>query len=423
VTDRAVRSPGPGWRQYAPVWSARPVRRAFAGALTARMAQAMVPLTVLLVFRQRTGSFAAAGMAVAVLGLAFVAGGPVTARLADRRGTAVLAGAGALNAASLVLLAVTASPVVSWVAVTAAGVSAPPLTAALRATIVVGLTAERDRAAAFSLDAIATEFLFVAGPALVSAAAVLGQAADALFPASGLVLAGSVVMARAAGRDARGPLPVPVTARRSPAGQAAFLTPWLAIGAAQMAATGFVEVAAAARVIQLGDPAAAGTVLAVWAAGSIVGGLIYGGRNWPGPVTGQLRVLLLLLAGGFAIVTAAANVAMLYPLMLAAGLACAPAATALTSSFSAHVARTESFAWLASCTSLGGSAGYAAAGLLLAHATITATILAGATLPALAAAIVPRSALRRPCLAAPHGTTTTLDRVAVAFPDDAERPR
>ena len=51
------------------------------------MAQTMMPLTILLLFRQRTGSFAAAGLAVAVFGIASVAGGPVTARLADQRVT------------------------------------------------------------------------------------------------------------------------------------------------------------------------------------------------------------------------------------------------------------------------------------------------------------------------------------------------
>src|SRR5580693_7719679 len=127
-----------GWRRYEPVWSVRPVRRAFTGTLIARTAQTMLPLTILLLVRQRTGSFTEAGIAVAVSGLATVAGGPVTARLADRRGPHVLAVAGAVNAASLVLLAVTASPAVSWIAVAAAGLSVPPLTAALRATITVG---------------------------------------------------------------------------------------------------------------------------------------------------------------------------------------------------------------------------------------------------------------------------------------------
>jgi hypothetical protein len=160
-----------------------------------------------------------------------------------------------------------------------------------------------------------------------------------------------------------------------------------------MAAIGFVEVAATARVIHFGDAAAAGTVLAVWAAGSMTGGLVYGGRDWPGKSTMKLRVLLLLLAAGFAIASAAGSLAVLYPLMFAAGLACAPAAAALTTSFSAYANRTESFAWLASASSLGGSAGYAAAGLLVAHAPVTIAFLVGTALLAVSAAIVPRPAI------------------------------
>jgi hypothetical protein len=274
--------------------------------------------------------------------------------------------------------------------VAAVGASTPPLTSALRATIIAELAAERDRAAAFSLDAIATELLFVAGPALVSAAAVLGATAGALFAAAGLVVAGAALVTRAASGTARRTAPVAAAPRRSAA-----LAPWLAAGAAQMAAIGFVEVAAAARVSQLGHPAAAGTVLAVWAAGSVAGGIVYGSRDWPGLAPGQLRVLLLLLAAGLGAVAAAGSLAALYPLMFAAGLPCAPAVTALTASFGARASRTESFAWLASSASLGGSAGYAAAGLLLAHTTVAATILAGAALPAAAAAIVPRARAHR----------------------------
>lgn len=398
MTDQAAARPRPGWQRYEPAWSVRPVRRAFAGTLIARTAQTMLPLTILLLFRERTGSFAAAGIAVAVYGLAFVAGGPVTARLADRRaargarGAQVLAVAGAVSAASLVLLAVTTSVAVSWLAVAVAGASTPPLTAALRATITAGLTAERDRAAAFSLDAITTELLFIAGPALVSAAAALGGVADALFVAGGLVMTGSTVVARTRGSRVNHP-PAHVATRATRPVRATLVAPWLAIGSALMAATGFVEVAATARAVHFGEPAAAGAVLAVWAAGSMAGGLVYGGRDWPGQATTQLRVLLLLLAGGFALASAAGTMAVLYPLMFAAGLACAPAATALTTSFSAYADRTESFAWLASATSLGGSAGYAAAGLLAGQDPVAA-FLVGAALLAVAAAVVPGARLR-----------------------------
>jgi MFS family permease len=391
VIDQAVPAARPGYRRYGHVWSVRPVRWAFAGTLIARMAQTMMPLALLLVFRQRTGSFAVAGLAVAVFGLASVAGGPVTARVAGRRGRRVLASAGALNAVALVLLAVTASPAVAWIAVVAAGVSVPPLTSVLRATILARIVSERERGAAFALDAVATELLFVAGPALVSAAVALGAAADALIVAGGLVVTGSAFVAHATGD--RSP-PVPSPARGSGARRGAMLTPWLAVGTAQMAAIGFIEVAAAALAMKFGHPAAAGTVLALWAAGSVAGGLVYGSRDWPGPAAGQLRCLLLLAAVGFAVVAAAGSMTLLYPLMLVAGLACAPAATALTASFSAAVGaadQTESFAWLASASSLGGSAGYAAAGLLLTHAAIGVTIAVGAAFALAATAIVPRA--------------------------------
>jgi MFS family permease len=247
VIDQAVPSVRRGYRRYGQVWSVRPVRWAFSGTLIARMAQTMRPLALLLVFRQRTGSFAVAGLAVAVFGLACVAGGPVTARLAGRGGRGVLVSAGAFNAAALVLLAVTASPVVAWIAVVAAGVSVPPLTSALRATIVASIVPDRERAAAFALDAVATELLFVAGPALVSAAVALGAAADALIVAGGLVITGSAFVARMAGhRPAAGLSP----ARGAGARQAAKLAPWLAVGAAQMAAIGFIEVAATALAVK-----------------------------------------------------------------------------------------------------------------------------------------------------------------------------
>jgi hypothetical protein len=223
----------------------------------------------------------------------------------------------------------------------------------------------------------------------VSAATALGGTADALFAASGLVVTGSALIARAATRLVPAAA-VRRTGRDRPTRQAARLAPWLAIGSAQMAAVGFVEVAATARVIHLGDPAAAGTVLAVWAVGSMSGGLVYGGRDWPGRATGQLRALLLLLAAGYAIVSVAGNLAALFPLMFVAGLACAPAATALATGFSAQASRTMSFAWLASATSLGGSAGYAVGGYLVTHAPITTAFLVGAALAVIAAALVPR---------------------------------
>jgi predicted MFS family arabinose efflux permease len=387
VTDTAAVPAHQGWRRYGPAWSVRPVRWAFAGALTARLAQTMVPLSLLLFFGERPGGFALAGTAVAVYALAAVAGGPVSARMADKHGQGVIVAAGVACAASLVLLAVLASPVASWACLIAAGASVPPLTAALRATIVAYLPAQADRTAAFSLDAIGTEVLFIAGPAVVAAAAASGKPADALVAAAGLTLAGTMTTILASRRRNHRAAETPV--RHPAAALARLLWPWLAIAACQMAALGFVEVAVTARAVQAGHPAAAGTLLAIWAAGSAAGGLTYGARNWSGTVARQLTVLLLLVAAGFAALAAARTLPPLYPLIFLAGLSCSPAAAALITSFSQasrSAGGAEHFAWLASCNNLGGSVGYAAAGLLVAHSSVTTTILAGAALPVLAAA-------------------------------------
>ena len=69
VTDSLTPAAARGFRRYRPVWSVRPLRWTFAGVLTARLGQTMMPLALLLLFRQRAGGFAVAGIAVAVFGV------------------------------------------------------------------------------------------------------------------------------------------------------------------------------------------------------------------------------------------------------------------------------------------------------------------------------------------------------------------
>lgn len=388
MTDSPAPVASRGYRRYRPIWSVRPLRWTFAGVLTVRLGQTMMPLALLLMFRQRAGGFAVAGIAVAVYGVTLAAAGPVIARMADRYGAGIMLAAGMASAAGIALLAVTASPLMTWVGLVVAGASTPPLTATLRAAIATHLPSGSDRTAAFSLDAIGTEVLFVCGPALVGVAVAVGTPPDALLLAAGLLLAGTITTVLTGRGQLR--LATPGPTRRIAAGLIGRLGPWLAIAAIQMAAIGFIEVGVTGRTVELGHPAAAGTVLSVWAAGSAIGGLVFGARDWPGRPDGQLAVLLLLVAIGFAVTAAARTLLWLYPLMFLAGLSCAPAATALTASFSQAAGetanRTQNFAWLESSADLGGSAGYAAAGLLLAHSGIVITLLTGATLPIAAAA-------------------------------------
>ena len=126
VTNSPLPAASRGYRRYRPVWSVRPLRWIFAGVLTAGLGQTMMPLALLLLFHQRVGGFALAGIAVAVYGVTFAAAGPVIARMADRHGAVIVLAAGLASAACVALLAVTTSPVMTWAGLVVAGASTPP---------------------------------------------------------------------------------------------------------------------------------------------------------------------------------------------------------------------------------------------------------------------------------------------------------
>src|SRR5579884_3579905 len=71
---------------YRPVLSIAGVPRLFASALLARLPQGMASLAILLLVRDSTHSYVAAGLAVGADALATAAMAPVQGRLIDRRG-------------------------------------------------------------------------------------------------------------------------------------------------------------------------------------------------------------------------------------------------------------------------------------------------------------------------------------------------
>ncbi len=178
-----------------------------------------------------------------------------------------------------------------------------------------------------------------------------------------------------------------------------------------MAAIGLVEVALIAVAIALSSSAAGGAVLAVWAAGSVAGGLWFGSRSWRMPAWRQVRLLLLGSAAGFALLLAARSELALYPLAFAAGVFVSPVAAALMADLSANITgrdRLAAFAWLAAANGLAGSLAYAAAGVLVSEAGMWVTITVAAGLPALAAVLFRTGRLSTPSRHQP--TTPVLPR-------------
>ena len=72
-------------RSYLSVWRLPSAPVLLLAGFAGRLPSAMVPLALLLMVQQQTGSYAVAGFAAAAYGLAMAAMAPVLGRLADRR--------------------------------------------------------------------------------------------------------------------------------------------------------------------------------------------------------------------------------------------------------------------------------------------------------------------------------------------------
>ncbi|HEX5205300.1 MAG TPA: MFS transporter, partial [Actinoplanes sp.] len=163
--------------------------RTFVPALGGRLAYGLLPLATLFTIQQATGSYAAAGLALALFGLASITL-PLKARYLALLPWLALVCALCLGAAAL-----TPWPVVF---VGLAGLAAPPLGPAMRATwrsLTEG-TSLKERA--YALDSIAEESLYLLGPLLAGLLIAVAPARFALLLTAGLLLAGTVGMVLAA---------------------------------------------------------------------------------------------------------------------------------------------------------------------------------------------------------------------------------
>ena len=357
--------------RYAEVLRGRGTAGPLAASVVGRMALGMNSLAILLLVRESTGSYASAGAVAALHALAFAVFGPRRARSADRNGPVrVLRLTGALHPlglGALVLLAAYDAPVpLLALPAVLAGAAGPPLGAVMRALWPVRVSGPA-LVTAYALESVVVELCFVLGPLLVAGlVATLGPSA-AVLTAGLLALVGSLWLAATpAVQDVR-PHSTPATSwlgpLTSPAVRALLLTV-LAIGAG----FGAIEVALPAFAEEIGSrPSAGGVLLAVWSAGSITGGLIYGGLHLDVPQRRQLPVLVVALAVGTALPLLAGGAVSMAVVLFVYGMTIAPlfaCNSVLLGEAAPTGTVTEAFAWNTSMIFGGAALGNAAAGLL-----------------------------------------------------------
>jgi hypothetical protein len=288
----------------------------------------------------------------------------------------------ALNSAALIaVVALAAAPLLVLVpAAVIAGCLPPPVGPVMRSTWRVLTIGERQLQTAYALDTATEEVLFVIGP-LVAAAGITRLSAPVI-----LTVSVSALFVAACGLWWTLPkLPDAISEPRvvkseqhwRSASFLAALAPATGIGVL----LGAFDLAAIAAAIAASGKAAAGLPAAVLSIGSVLGGLVYGRRRWPGRPL-QHAIACVTLSAAAAAITAALTGHLLPMLVMVAltGLFVAPSLVAsyLVADAATAKATAETTSWVNSAFNVGTSGGTALSGLLVDTHGPTAAILAGA---------------------------------------------
>ncbi|MFI0537869.1 MFS family permease [Streptomyces canus] len=368
---------------------AAPGSKGFSAAgFVGRMPLSMMGIGVVTMISQLTGRYGLAGSLSATIALAAAAIGPQVSRLVDLHGQRRV-----LRPATLVALVASAGMLLAahfgwpdWVLfVCAVGIgSVPSLGAMIRARWAALYRGTPQLHTAYSFESVIDEVCFIFGP-IIS----IGLS-TAWFPEAGPLLAAcflAVGVFWLTAQRATEPAPHP---RTQEGGRSALRAPGLQVLVATFVATGAifgaVDVVTVAFADEQGHKGAASLVLALYAAGSCVAGLVFGllhfgGRPEPRWLLGicamAVSMIPLLLVG---------NLPFLAVALFVAGLSIAPTMITTMSLIEQHVPRaqlTEGMTWISTGLAVGVALGSSVAGWVI----DAAGARAGYGVPAVAGAV------------------------------------
>ncbi len=389
-----------------------PHARAFVLAgFVARLSISMRALGSVLMVSELTGSYGLAGAVAAAALLAEAVAAPRLGRTVDRYGQRrvllISLAVHSVGTLALVISAQLSAP--GWTLFAAAalsGAAALPVGSLVRARWSALVGGSPTLEAAFALESTLDELVFVLGPILVTALA-LGVAPGAgLLGALLLTVTGSLALALQRRTE-----PAPTGVRRSH--MPAIRTPGLRVVVATFVATGVIfgvlDVAMVAFAAQAGSPGAAGTLLALVAAGSLLAGLLYGARSWRWTLERRFAASVVVLWAGTLPLVLAPSVAVMAPAAALAGVAVAPTLIAgftLVQRLVPAGALTEGLNWTITALGVGAAVGAWTAGLIAdsvgGRSAFLAAVVAGG------AAVVVAASGRSRLRAGPDGRKGTM---------------
>lgn len=370
---------------YRDLLADRGVRWPLVAVTVERLSPGMLILGLVLLVRDAGLPYTVAGLVTAAhqagLGLA----APVQGRLVDRLGQprvllpdAVLYLLGTV--ALVVLIRGTASVALVVGVAVLTGAVHPPASSAARVALSHHCTSARQRQTAFAVVAILVEVGFIIGPvATVLIAARFGAG----WP---VALAGLLAALGAAGLAATGA--ARAVPRRAPTrvGTGALKVPAIRVVVGSLAAMavgfGVIDIVVPAVAEAAGDRDAAGWLIAAIASGSLVGGLVYGARVWPGTLVGRLQTLALGLTIGLALLSlATAPLGLFAVALFVVGLGLAPLTVCVFQLIDEQApagSGTEAQQWTQAAVVAGLAVGAALAGFSVEHAGPGVALLVGA---------------------------------------------
>ncbi len=269
---------------YRRILSVPGAARFSATGLVARLPISMVGLGIVLLVSSATGSYGLAGSVAAAYLLANGGFAILQGRFLDRLGQArVLPTAIVVFGLALGLLMWSVQsdwPIaVTYLLAVLTGAALPSVGSCVRARWSHALTSPNDLQTAFALEAVADETVYMLGPILVTVLA------TAIHPVAGLTSAlvfGVLgTLAFAAQRSTEPPAhPRTATSEPRPGMPWRTVVPLGLVCAALGTLFGAAEVSTVAFAEERGNTGYAGLLLALWATGSLIAGLLTGAVHW-----------------------------------------------------------------------------------------------------------------------------------------------
>lgn len=392
----------------------RPGVAPFVGAgFIGRLPISMIPLGIVLITTAAGSDFARAGALSATYALSAALIGPLGARWMDRRGQ---------RAVAPFLLAVQVAGLVAFVwaigrglplpagaaALVVAGGATPNIGSMVRARWAAQLAGDPGLRTGFAIEGIIDEVVFIVGPPLVTAVALHVSEAWALLLCAALATVGGLWLAA---QRATQPPPRSGGHPRDRPGlvSAGFVLVTVAL-AAMGAVFGSFEVTTVAFTRELGHEGATGVVLALYALGSLITGLVYGARHSQRPVATQFAIAGVVLAVVCAPLPLIGSLAALAVAAMVAGMAVSPLlimAVGLVEQLVPAERLTEALTISTSGIAVGLALGAPTAGFLIDTISASAgyTVMAAGAVAAAAVTLVALPVLRR-AVTAPAAATT-----------------